>query len=585
MTWPIYEDLPPPSLLRYVYPNRYPIFALLCTGLTLLFFVLRMVSNIRNSNILIIWPFCFVALTPIIMAQMHQGAGDSFVFVFGTVTLSLLCQIHVFGMSVRLVLPPLIPIGVWFWLLGEMDRLAYHHYPMWMPMRLGVYWVPVSYYIVHFLSNIATMMFPLYRFAFILQPIDMLTLYSLDMFGVVMNAAIAVIIMSRKYWYRMLKWVILGSICWTMLAASRLVNTDRRNESIRMSACSLGDNGFNLSKEEQARLGPSWMLRADAAGAKAFNQLVRDCHASSLLTTGDFPNQYSRIITTPERSFNGSVSSPLEAIEFIQTNISPMLASFTAKQKFFLTVGINSDKGDNLLITLDGSGAIVGIYGKYHPVWYQNEFVRSQYGYQNWPIPADYMYRRFFDKDGVRGVPLTSMAAIICLDLDYPYSIRATMRLGNTGIINHASQDWFEVRFHWGDARVKAIEHRVAIIKSDMAWNTALIQNSGKWVNGYLAKQPSGSAHLIHGNVQIGDGGQTFSCLLGDIVPWLCILFMMLSVMKVIGWYGNAFVIKYRLAPKVYERVAVIRNITHKDPSLTSFKQEPHAVGSGILEV
>eukprot|EP01068_Selenidium_serpulae_P001186 Selendium_serpulae@DN12221_c0_g1_i1.p1 len=116
-----------------------------------------------------------------------------------------------------------------------------------------------------------------------------------------------------------------------------------------------------------------------------------------------------------------------------------------------------------------------------------------------------------------------------------------------------------------------------------MGWDNVILSNTGGAVGTAFSLKYWGEPLQLHGNVRIGAGAQTFSCIIGDLMPWISFVFIAISLFKVIGWYANAFVLKHKLAPKVYEKVAVIRHTTHKQPTM-HFQHEDHLVGTGVIE-
>ena len=92
-------------------------------------------------------------------------------------------------------------------------------------------------------------------------------------------------------------------------------------------------------------------------------------------------------------------------------------------------------------------------------------------------------------------------------------------------MIGIPSNDWSSIADkHYTHVVFRAVENRVAMVKADGGFNSAIIDPYGRIVD--LAVFPdSGEATLV-ADVQIGDGQGTISTHLGDWAGWISLMGM-----------------------------------------------------------
>lgn len=84
------------------------------------------------------------------------------------------------------------------------------------------------------------------------------------------------------------------------------------------------------------------------------------------------------------------------------------------------------------------------------------------------------------------------------------------------------SNDWSSIADkHFSHVVFRAIENRVAMVKSDGGFDSAIIDPYGRILS--LASFAKGGEATLVADVQIGDGKGTLNTVLGDWVGWICL--------------------------------------------------------------
>jgi apolipoprotein N-acyltransferase len=156
----------------------------------------------------------------------------------------------------------------------------------------------------------------------------------------------------------------------------------------------------------------------------------------------------------------------------------------------------------NEMTLVSPAGEFIGAYGKDHPVVWMGE--RSSTG-------GTY---------SAYGTPLGTIGTIICYDLNFTDTSR---RVAGNGarIIAAASHDWAALgRTQYTNLVMRAVENRVALIKADGNYDSAIIDPSGRVVAGFVADTPT--AHTLVADVPLGTANAPLIGL-GDWMAWVCL--------------------------------------------------------------
>lgn len=186
------------------------------------------------------------------------------------------------------------------------------------------------------------------------------------------------------------------------------------------------------------------------------------------------------------------------------------LRAFTAETGAHLAVGyivVLPDKTfRNEATVLNPQSEFLGVFGKDHPVVFGGETSVSRGTYP------------------VYDTPLGTLGTIICYDLDYTDTARKLARQG-AQLIAVPSNDWSSIADkHYTHVVFRAIENRVAMVKADGGYDSAIIDPYGNILA--LAAYPEGGSATLVAQVPIGDGKGTLNSLLGDWVGWLALAAM-----------------------------------------------------------
>lgn len=160
-------------------------------------------------------------------------------------------------------------------------------------------------------------------------------------------------------------------------------------------------------------------------------------------------------------------------------------------------------RNESVILTPDGE--FLGPFGKDHPVAWSGETSVTQGPYEA------------YETD------LGMLGMMICYDLDFTDTARHLARAG-ARVIAVPSFDWPAIASkHYTHLVFRAVENRVAAIKADVAFNSAIIGPHGRILE--RAVTPEGRQKLLVADVALGTG-RAPSVWLGDWVGWLSLVAM-----------------------------------------------------------
>ncbi len=222
--------------------------------------------------------------------------------------------------------------------------------------------------------------------------------------------------------------------------------------------------------------------------------LVQQIHTRMIEQTRIAVEQGAEFVVWPEGSFlwDPQVSDRLKLTELAQeTNI-------------YLATGyiVIMDAGfRNEATIIDPQGEFLGVFGKDHPVVFGGETSLTRGTYP------------------VYKTELGVLGTIICYDLDYTDTARKLARQ-NVQLVAVPSNDWGSIaEKHYTHVVFRAVENRIAMVKADGGFNSAIIDPFGRIVS--MAAFPEGGEATLIADVQIGTGKGTITTYLGDWMGWL----------------------------------------------------------------
>ncbi len=180
------------------------------------------------------------------------------------------------------------------------------------------------------------------------------------------------------------------------------------------------------------------------------------------------------------------------------------LRALSAETGAYLVIGYFVDRPDgtwrNEATVLAPSGEFLGNYGKAHPVVFGGERNTSLGTFPVYDTPAGHL------------------GTIICYDLDFTGTARVVARSG-AQVVAVPSLDFPGIAHrHYGHLVFRAVENRVAMVKADGGYDSAIVDPYGRVVA--RAVTPGGAPSLLVAEVALGSGG-TLATRLGDWAGWL----------------------------------------------------------------
>ncbi|EER00723.1 conserved hypothetical protein [Perkinsus marinus ATCC 50983] len=246
-------------------------------------------------------------------------------------------------------------------------------------------------------------------------------------------------------------------------------------------------------------------------------------HRMLNLTESAAINSGAKLIVWPEAwlsGFNDQQSLQL----FLDKEIAPVVKRLGV----ILTFGATVKPCENLAVTIDNGGSIVSVYGKQCPFWIAGEKSSAKYGFPVFELPSVLSSSR--PELSVTNT-LGKASTLICYDMDFPATVRTVAGLGASIIVN-PSNDWSSMRNHYGVSVFRAIENNIPIVKADGAWDSAIIDGSGKILTEFQSIEAIEKVLVAKVNLK---GMSTIATLLGDLIPLLCCSYVVVIIMIICG--------------------------------------------------
>ncbi len=160
-------------------------------------------------------------------------------------------------------------------------------------------------------------------------------------------------------------------------------------------------------------------------------------------------------------------------------------------------------RNESVLVTPEGE--FLGPFGKDHPVAWSGETSVTRGPFQAYPTD------------------LGPIGMMICYDLDFTDTARRLTRAG-ARLIAVPSLDWPAIAAkHYTHLVFRAVENRVAAVKADIAFDSAIIGPYGRILQRSVT--PEGRREILVADVALGTGTAP-SVQLGDWVGWLSLAAM-----------------------------------------------------------
>jgi apolipoprotein N-acyltransferase len=156
----------------------------------------------------------------------------------------------------------------------------------------------------------------------------------------------------------------------------------------------------------------------------------------------------------------------------------------------------------NDMTLVSPEGEFLGVYGKDHPVVWMGEASSTRGTYP------------------VYNTALGGIGTVICYDLNFTDTSR---RVAGNGaqIIAAGSHDWAALgTTQYTNLVMRAVENRIALVKADANFDSAIIDPTGRMVASFVSKTPA--ARALVADVPLGTAGAPLIGL-GDWMAWVCL--------------------------------------------------------------
>ncbi|MCG2786571.1 MAG: hypothetical protein L6461_15880 [Anaerolineae bacterium] len=440
-----------------------------------------------------IWPLALVGFIPVLVAQ-YRIMPPKFSSLASAVAVAVWLQGYlgpVFApVGTFMVWLPLIAAGIS--LLADGGQRAFHAktgyrwfvlggVANWSGSEMIRLFIPVA-------GTWAFIAYPFYRQLWLIQPVSIFGIIGMGMLVMLVNHVLALWLMSwlDSRWKLasdapaldpglLRGWTVAGGVVSALWVATSLVlwNMPLGTPTVKVAA-----------------------IQPDVSPIVSANQGVdvAQIHARMIEQTREAAAQGAQFIVWPEGSF---LWDP-------QVEDRLGLAGLAAETDAHLALGyvvILENGFRNEATILNPQGEFLGVFGKDHPVVFGGETSLSRGTYP------------------VYQTPLGTLGTIICYDLDYTDTARKLAAQG-AQLIGVPSNDWGSIADkHFTHVVFRAVENRVAMVKADGGFDSAVIDPYGQILA--LAAYPQGGEATLVADVQIGDGKGTISSLLGDWTGWL----------------------------------------------------------------
>jgi apolipoprotein N-acyltransferase len=439
------------------------------------------------------WPLIFVAFVPAMVAQYRVlparwsalapalGYGGFFAGVFGGV----FPPAAAWYMK---ALPLLVAAGIFVASLRERSRRDRAGYRT-MPAVVATSWVAIELVrlFVPALGSWGFLGYALYRQAWLIQPVRSIGMFGLDLLIMVVNAAIALLVISeldRRAAFEApavvsrrtgLAWCALAAAFLGSWTAASLSSLDAPAPTVRVAALQPGTKGRGLSSEARNRLLLDRLTEQTREAAARGAKLVVWPEAS--------------LTVDPAVSFRSELST---------------LARETGATLVIGYVVFGPRGKRNEAVTIEPSGQFIGLFGKDHPVAFLGETSLTRGKYPT----VDTSFG--------------TIATAICADIDFTDTVRKLARRG-ARLIAVPSADWAAIASkHYTLAVFRALESGAAIVKSEFSVDSAIVDASGRILASEVS--PAGSAAVLVADVPLRTGAPPLAARWGDWAGWFSVV-------------------------------------------------------------
>lgn len=225
--------------------------------------------------------------------------------------------------------------------------------------------------------------------------------------------------------------------------------------------------------------------------------LLKKIHARMIEQTHEAAEQGAEIIVWPETMvlYDPQKQDPLGLVELAKETGTYLVIGYSVRVK----KGVSRNEAT----VISPSGKFLGVFGKDHPAVIRGETSLTRGTYP------------------VYETPIGILGTIICYDLDFTDTARRLAKKG-TQLIAVPSQDGpTYAHTHYTHVVFRAVENRMAMIKADGGFDSAIIDPYGRVLKSAII--PEGGEATLVTDVPLGSG-DSIAVRLGDWVGWICLI-------------------------------------------------------------
>ena len=333
--------------------------------------------------------------------------------------------------------------------------------------------------------------YPFYRQTWLIQSVSIFGIIGMGMVIMMVNHVLALLVMKRldQHWVlsdapklkSMLvrRWTVSGGTILIVWIGLSLILYTRPLNTPTVTVAAIQPQASPIISANQGQ-----------------DELVAKLHIDMLQQTRDAASAGAKFIVWPEGSF---LWDP-------QVDDRLNVAGLSQETNAFLAVGyiLMLEEGfRNEATIISPQGHFLGVFGKDHPVVFGGETSLTRGTYP------------------VYQTTIGTLGTIICYDLDYTDTARKLVRQG-AQLIGVPSNDWGSIaEKHYTHVVFRAVENRVAMVKADGSFDSAIIDPYGRILA--LAAYPEGGEATLVAEVSLGTGKGTIASHLGDWMGWLAL--------------------------------------------------------------
>jgi len=453
-----------------------------------------------------IWPLALLGLLPMILAQ-YRVLPPRLSSIATAVTIGGLVALYI--MDAFLELPgapwymkglPLI-FGV-FIFVTDLGTRAFHERTgyRWFVLSGALGWVGVEMIrsLVPVLGTWGFIAYAYFKCPWLIQPVSIFGIFGLSLVNLLLSFALGRFLLALfdGKWrldadiqpvdlQKSRAWVIgtgVAFIVW--IALSVILIIPQEQDVIRVAA--VQPDFKSLWTRDEIATHTLSSMRYQEIYNQLFDLLLSQTHTAA--------EQGAELIVWPEGALNFDP----------QQSRTQTLCDLTAGTQAYLVIPYGVGTRNEVTI-LSPEGDFMGVYGKNHPVIFVNERSATRGTYPT--------YR----------TDLGEMGTIICYDLDFTDTARRVARNGAT-LIAVPSGDWPGIaEKHYAHIVFRAVENRVAMVKVDRSYDSAIIDPYGRIIHSVVSKEGRRSTLVADVTVIQANPLQRY---LGDWIGWLSLASM-----------------------------------------------------------